>query len=1138
MLCVSAGCILLAGQVTPQPRKADAGAALAGRLLVSYAKLPLSFEANQGQTDKSVKFLSHGRGYTLFLTGDKAVLSLRSPSSVGPSLLSSRGGIHHVVPLPQNYEPPAPDAVLRIRLVGGNKHAVATGEYELPGKANYFIGNDPTRWRTNVRTYAQVRYRNVYPGIDLVYYGNQSGQLEYNFVVAPGADPGSIILDVDAAGRTSSKRRVVGRRQPKLGTNGDLVVHMDGGGEVRFQNPVVYQGDAGSPPTTGYSSLVQTHYILTASKGVRFRVDPYDHTQSLVIDPVLVYSTYLGGSANDGGSGIAVDSSGSAYVIGATQSTDFPIANPIQGLEGAQNAFVARLNPAGSALVFSTYLGGSGIDWGTGIAVDSSGNAYVTGATSSRNFPTANPFQRNLAGGDDAFVTVLGPTGSELVYSTFLGGSSDDFGNGIAVDTPGNVYVTGETSSTNFPISNPLQSSLRGTPNAFVARLNWVWGGSPLVYSTYLGGSSGDVGSGIAVDPSGNAYVTGTTSSADFPTANPFQASLAGGENGFVAKLNPAGSALVYSTYLGGSTEDRASGIAVDSSGNAYVTGQTQSSDFPTANPLQASLGGAGATNAFVAKFNPAGSALVYSTYLGGSDQDPGRGIAVDSSGNAYVTGGATSTNFPTANPLQANLAGSVNAFVAKLNPAGSALVYSTYLGGGGRDQGAAIAIDSAGSAYVTGGTNSTNFPIANPFQANLGAGASSNAFVAKISTPPAPGVTFSTTDLTFGSVPEGTASSVKSVTLTSSGTGSLSIKGITISGDFALATTGTSCPYTGGSVASAETCTIDVTFTPTGAGTRNGSVTVTDNNNGEPGSTQTIGLTGTGTGPVAGVSPASLTFSGQVVGTTSTSQPVTLSNSGNAALTIGSISISPDFAQINNCGGSVAASGSCTINVTFKPTVSGTRSGTLTVTDYSNGVAGSTQTVSLSGTGQDFTLAVASGSSSQTASPGQTATYTLSVGSEGGLSGAVTFTCTGAPSESTCTASPNPATVGSSATSVTVTVTTTAPSASGPRTFPPLQPRLPRPHVLLMVAAFLAAVAWRIREWREERASRARAVLVPLVMGLLLALMMTACGSGGGGGSSNPGTPPGSYTLTVTGTLGSGATALSHSITLTLNVS
>src|SRR5208337_325915 len=459
------------------------------------------------------------------------------------------------------------------------------------------------------------------------------------------------------------------------------------------------------------------------------------------------------------------------------------------------------------------YLGGSHDDFGFGIAVDAAGNAYVTGFTQSTDFPTVNPLQATnkaaaSTGNDTAFVAKLNPAGSALVYSTYLGGSGYDRGYGIAADSAGNAYVTGETLSTDFPTVNPLQASLNGGENAFVSKLNAV--GSALVYSTYLGGGD-DQANGIAVDSSGNAYVTGATGSTDFPTVNPLQATnkAAGGTTVFVAKLNPTGSAPVYPTYLGGSRLDYGSGIAADSAGNAYVTGFTQSTDFPTVDPFQSSYGGA--EDAFVAKLNPAGSALVYSTYLGGSNEDNGFGIAVDAAGNAYVTGRTYSTDFPTVNPLQAtNNAVEGTAFVTKLNPAGSALAYSTYLGGSNTDFGYAIAVDAAGSAYVTGGGG--------------------DAFVAKLSLAPA-AAGLSTSSLSFGGVLVSTASPEQSVTLTDSG-------------DFALVTTASSCPYGGGTVAPGANCAIDVTLTPTATGSRTGTVTITDNAAGSPDAT---GLTGAG---------------------------------------------------------------------------------------------------------------------------------------------------------------------------------------------------------------------------------------------------------------------------------------------------
>jgi hypothetical protein len=444
--------------------------------------------------------------------------------------------------------------------------------------------------------------------------------------------------------------------------------------------------------------------------------------------------------------GIAVDGAGNAYVTGQTPSTDFPTTNPLQMSNGGGgffgDAFVTKINAAGTGRLYSTYLGGSSDDIGGRIAVDGAGNAYVTGSTNSTNFPTTNPLQASNGGGKDTFVTKINAAGLALVYSTYLGGSGDDAGAGIAVDGAGNAYVTGYTNSTNFPTANPLQASNGGGINgdAFVTKINAA--GSALVYSTYLGGSGNDSCASIAVDGSGNAYVTGTTSSPNFPTTNPLQASYGGGlQDAFVTKINATGSAVVYSTYLGGGGQDSGTSIAVDSVGNAYVTGLTLSLNFPTANPLQASIASGLTPDAFVTKINAAGSALVYSTFLGGSGFDAGYAIAVDGSGNAYVAGYTESINlhpftpFPIINPIQASFGGgNSDAFVTKINAAGSAFVYSTYLGGSGNDGGYAIAVDGSGNAHVTGYTNSTNFPTANPIQASNPGGF--DAFVLSISAP------------------------------------------------------------------------------------------------------------------------------------------------------------------------------------------------------------------------------------------------------------------------------------------------------------------------------------------------------------------------------------------------------------------
>ncbi len=618
------------------------------------------------------------------------------------------------------------DPVFSMKLVGTIRNARVTGLEELSGKSNYFLGDDPKKWRTNLPTYAKVKYTNIYPGVDLVYYGNQR-QLEYDFVVQPGADPSVIRL-----GFADSVR---------LAKGGDLVVGAEGG-EVVFHKPVVYQLAADHGQTT--KEVLQGEYLVGSNRQVTFQVPSYDKTRPLMIDPTLVYSTYMSGGNMEAGSAVTVDASGNTYATGYTFSLNFPVTSSafqpkLGGVQGStSNAFVSKLNAAGSALLFSTYLGGAGFNRGQGIAVDASGNAYVTGWTASDNFPTTPGALQTTSGGgyDDAFVSKLNATGSELLYSTYLGGSSYDEGRSIAIDTAGNAYVTGLTYSPNFPTTAGSFQTACQLEDAFVAKLNAA--GSGLLYSTYLGGDSYDEGHGIAIDASGNAYVTGLTYSSDFPaTPGAFQTAFGGGFDAFVSKLNAAGSALLYSTYLGGSGDDVGFGITVDVPGNAYVTGYTYSSDFPTTpGAFQASYGGGGGyDDASVGKLNAAGSALLYSTYLGGSGVDAGFGIAVDASGNAYITGGTFSTNFPTtAGALQTAFSGQNDAFVGELNSTGSVLVYSTYLGGNNVDQGFGITVDASRNMYVTGVTFSPNFPTtAGAFQPTPPAGHRSHVFVTKV---------------------------------------------------------------------------------------------------------------------------------------------------------------------------------------------------------------------------------------------------------------------------------------------------------------------------------------------------------------------------------------------------------------------
>jgi hypothetical protein len=669
------------------------------------ASLPLSFEANRGQTDDDVKFVSRSSAYTLFLTASEAVLVLRQQES------------------------PVGGTVVRMRLAGAEPQPQVRGAEEL-GRVNYLIGSDRSRWRTGIPTFRKVAYYSVYPGIDLVYHGPE-GHLRYDFIVQPGADPEVVSLTFQGVDRL------------ELDPERNLVLHTPLG-TLRQSKPVIYQEIEGSRREIGGG------FVLQSDQQVRFQVAAYDRSRPLVIDPTLVYSTYLGGNggSTEAGAAIGVDALGNAYVTGGSDSTNFPsTAGAIQPtLTRGPDVFVTKFDPTGATRVYSTYLGGNGHDFGLGIAVDALGNAYVTGSTSSTNFPTtAGSFQRirpTPSGPSldyNAFVTKLDPTGATLVYSTYLGGGMIDGSDGIAVDALGNAYVTGHTTSANFPTTAGAFQRTRADVDfgdAFVTKLDRT--GATLVYSTYVGGGSSDVGHGMAVDARGSAYVTGWTSSTNFPsTAGAFQRTRAGVIDAFVTKLDPTGAALVYSTYLGGNGSEgspgRENGIAVDAVGNAYVMGRTNSTDFPTtAGAFQRTL--AGGDDAFVTKVDPTGATLVYSTYLGGRGRDWGGGIALDATGSAYVAGRTNSTNFPTmAGAFQPTLAGADDVFVTKLDPTGAALAYSTYLGGRGADWGEAIAVDALGRAYVTGQTTTGDFPTTAGASQPAFAGGMSDAFVAKI---------------------------------------------------------------------------------------------------------------------------------------------------------------------------------------------------------------------------------------------------------------------------------------------------------------------------------------------------------------------------------------------------------------------
>ena len=824
---------------------ADARQRAATRFRARSGRLPLSFEANDGQADFRVQFLARGPGYTLFLTGSKAVLALGNG-------------------------PPA----LTMSLADANPAAAATGLDELPGKSNYFLGSDPAKWHSSVPNYARVKYKDVYPGIDLVYYG-KDGRLEYDFEVAPGADPKIIALDL------------AGARSPRVDRRtGDLVIGT-AGREVRLHRPVIYQPPASGDDSETRRTIIKGRYRITSGGRVTFAIATYDRSRPLVIDPALSYSTYFGGSLDDAGRALALDLAGDLYMTGITCSSNLPVLGGVQeayGGDGGEcsptnggDAFIAEFDPTLTTLLYSTYLGGTGDDVGDGIAVDSAGDAYITGSTcSGDSFPiTAGAFQTVYGGGrngctqdlGDAFVTELNPTGSALVYSTFLGGSKADTGNAISLDASNNAYIVGTTCSTDFPTtSGAFQTTYAGDGNqcgaqpdgdVFIAKLNPT--GSALIYSTYLGGKSGEAGYGMALDSAGDVYVTGKTFSINFPTTLGAYSTMCKGcrkfvSEAFVTKLNPAGSSLIYSTYLGGSSGSEpcaacATGIAIDSDGDAYVSGLTSdATDFPILKGFQNTYAG-GPHDAFLTKFNPQGSALVYSTFLGGINDDGATAVAVASNGDAYLQGNTISGNFPkTLDAFQGTCLCRSNdyvGFLSELGPSGNALVYSTLLGGSMNQYsrstpGLIITTAPSPKIYLTGYSNSSDYPVTINAYQPASAGGYDAVLTEFIS---GSNVSLAPIGLSFGSQQVGTSSDPKSVTLGNTGEIALTVHSITISGpnsgDFSQTNT---C---GNSVPPLGNCAITVTFTPLASGQRSAQVSIKDNGGGSP---QLVSLRGTGT--------------------------------------------------------------------------------------------------------------------------------------------------------------------------------------------------------------------------------------------------------------------------------------------------
>jgi len=906
-----------------------------------YGKLPLLFVRNQGQTDTRVQFFSNGEGYEVFLTSGEMLLALSPSQVVNPQAFAATQtrNAHSPTTVRAPRQTQAPSATMVFKLVGSKNNPEIVGEKLQTTKANYFIGNDRRKWRTNVPTYGQVRYKNVYPGIDLVYYGNQR-QVEYDFDVAPGADATKIQFDIQGADNLS------------IDSNGDLVLKK-GAGELHFLAPAVYQ------ESQGQRTKVAGNYVVSGSNRVGFAVANHDSSKSLVIDPVLVYSTFLGGRAYDYPRGIAVDSIGNAYVVGQTNSPDFPLA-ALGNLNPSLNyVFLSKLDVSGTTLLWTDYVcGTSGNDWPAGVAVDPQGAAYITGIANSSDFPTVNAYQSTLKGNEDDFLSKISPDGATLVYSTYLGGSNWDQPAGIVVDSSGLATIVGTTTSTDYPVSqnafqataSPSQYNYYGE-YGFVSKLSAD--GSSLVFSTYLAGSQINTTycscgpysaiNGVAVDPVGNIYVAGQTDTLDFPVSQgAYQATdpttnTNNYSTSFVSSFTPSGG-LNYSTYFGGSTYTYVSAITVDTTSAAYVTGYAPADGtFPVTSTSICDPNASNCNYAFVTKLNATGTGVIYSTFLGPNNNTQGQKIKVDANGDAYVLAWANQS-YSLTNPIEVfNNGGGL--LIDEIDPTGSTELFSTFLGGDDGADPIDIAVDGNSAIYVTGGTSSADFPVLQSAFQGINGG-QEDVFISKIAQDNASAFTVYPSLLQFSTRTVGSTSTAQTSVIRNMGSAALNISTKTLTGDFA------ETDDCGSMVPAAGMCTFTVTFTPSAPGSRFGTILIGDDAAGSP---HFINLVGDGSSPVVSLNPTALTFASAPINSSSAAQTVTIGNTGNATLNISGIQTTGDFAQTNNCPPALGFGSSCQFQITFTPTAGGSRTGVLTLTDDA---PDSPQTVSLSGSG------------------------------------------------------------------------------------------------------------------------------------------------------------------------------------------
>jgi hypothetical protein len=1141
---------------------APLSAAQKQNLTSAYGTLPLAFEANQGQTAPEVRYLAHGQSYQLFLTTQEAVLTLRQPATAGTK--SAKGASPVAARTHHTPNAAVKTSVLRMHFDGANPAAEIAGTKQLPGKINYFIGNDPKKWHTDVPSYEAVRYQGIYPGVDMLFYGHQQ-RLEYDFIVAPGADPKSIALSISGA------------RKLELNLQGDVLMSL-AGGKVALQKPVIYQ------EVNGQRREIAGNYTIASDHQLRFAVAPYDHSKPLTIDPVLIYSTYIGGEAFDQALGLALDAAGDAYITGVTTSTAFPQMNPISGTAPADlvalgTAFVTELNPTGTALIYSTYLGGSGNAFGDeafAIALDAASppNIYVTGFTGSSDFPlstTVLPFQgtapASVTAESAAFLTELAPSASgaaQLAYSTYLGGDINDEAFGIAVDAGGKVYVVGVTQSTTFPQVGtqitPGQTSTGNAGNAFLSKFDPTVSGTPgLLYSTYIGGSGAggtvvlggfaDTAQAVTTDATGDAYLVGGTMSGDFPVAGPaIPGSAACGANGqgsaFIAVVNTTAQTLTYSHCLSGNPGAEAAfgvnlgtGVPAVATKIVYITGTTASTNFPH---TAGSIPPAGVVTqgvAFVSLLNTLTGTLQYSTFLGGTNSDTGFSIASDSAGLAYVAGLTGSADFPITQGALQEARNNPNgtAFVSKISPNGQGLadlVYSTYFGGQTLNnalktadsvQGIAV---SGTNAYVAGYMTAPDMLTSSgAFQTGLGAAGATNAFVAEL--PLTPTVTITPASNDFGTQLVGTATQPFFFTITNNTTSAVTLPLTVIitpsagSGtDFSAPSAGGSCTV-GESLPGGSSCTLGVTYTPSAVGANAATLTTPDSI--DPGHPLTVALTGIGSGTAGAITfaPTNLTFAGQLLTTTSPTQTVTISNpSTTAPLTITAITVpgaDPFTITNNSCTLPVVLAPSpnpnnCVLTLTFNPsatTTPGPVASAITVTDSANG---SPQTVVLNGTAWDFSVSAAAISVAK----GASGTFPVVVTGLGGFTGAVAFSCTPGMLITSCSV-PNANAAPAPGTTVNGAITASA------FIVPPQSLKVP-PSALLRQVLFIMMAIGLLLMLPEARRFRTR---LGLAGAMMVFVLVAGCSGGSGGGSK-------SSTLTITPSSG---TVMKPAITVNVTI-